>query len=405
MSILIYNSSKYEYTPITNDWFKDVQDTIVLFTPEKNYDSYKHLESNNIHIITFKNWRENWEIEFKAIELHSIYKFTKIITFRENDIIRSAYLRELLNIPGQSIESAQFFRDKFIMKSHLKRNDILTPHFSNIKSFSDIYLFIKKNNYPVIIKPRLGAGSVNTFVIKNEEELFYFFRNELRTFNLNELIIEEFIEGDVYHIDGIVNKGRPLIISPSKYINNCLQFKNGSSTCSVMLDESNKLYSQLIEYTENLLSKIVKTDVYIFHLEVFISNSEIIFCEIASRAGGGEIEFCISKKYGIYLNKELFSLAVSGKLNSSIKYNDNIKSMGWLLSSPKSGLLKTIPESIPFKFIEKYNSMSQVGTTFNIAKSSVHAIASFACSGNSEADVTDNILKLDHWFKSRCIYN
>src|SRR5436853_144685 len=61
------------------------------------------------------------------------------------------------------------------------------------------------NRYPVVVKPRKGYGSVNTTVLKSEEELKVLLsKTLLQTLDQPlDMLVESFVYGQMYHIDGL----------------------------------------------------------------------------------------------------------------------------------------------------------------------------------------------------------
>jgi len=71
-------------------------------------------------------------VEYLALKLFDVYHFTHVIYQAEQDIIRAARIREELGLPGQSVVSANCFRDKCVMKQML--NERLPEEIRSILS-------------------------------------------------------------------------------------------------------------------------------------------------------------------------------------------------------------------------------------------------------------------------------
>ena len=63
-----------------------------------------------------RNYKDDKEIEKIVKECHQHFPLEKIIALEEGDILRAAFLRQILDLKGQSYESALAFRDKIKMK-------------------------------------------------------------------------------------------------------------------------------------------------------------------------------------------------------------------------------------------------------------------------------------------------
>lgn len=94
-------------------------------------------------------------IELKAAELNEKYRFSRVIYQAEQDVLRAAQIRELLCLPGQSIERALSFRDKVVMKETLSAQpevvrNLLIPAFARVTGIKSILDFISQHDYPVV---------------------------------------------------------------------------------------------------------------------------------------------------------------------------------------------------------------------------------------------------------------
>ncbi|NPC93042.1 hypothetical protein HOO54_12570 [Bacillus sp. WMMC1349] len=173
------------------------------------------------------------------------------------------------------------------------------PHYLKVESAIDIYHFIQKHGYPVIIKPVAGMGSISTTILRDRKD----FINYLTSGVEENMEIETYIEGDMYHIDGFVLNGDVVHCWPSKYINGCLAFQEDKALGSYQLSRDNPLTQRLIDYTKKALAALPTPENTSFHAEVFYNTSdELIFCEIASRTGGGYVRQTIQQAFGFDMN-------------------------------------------------------------------------------------------------------
>ncbi|MDS3035681.1 ATP-grasp domain-containing protein, partial [Streptococcus pneumoniae] len=85
---------------------------------------------------------------------------------------------KLLGISGQNIDSANGFRDKYIMKKYLEKA-VSLPKYAEINDCVDLIEFTDNKKYPFVVKPRLGAGSIGVTIIQNKSELKDFISSPL----------------------------------------------------------------------------------------------------------------------------------------------------------------------------------------------------------------------------------
>lgn len=398
MSILIMNKIAYSKSPY-DVWLQDLnEDLLVLTTPEraKECTNYRIVEA-------FDHYETNAGIEIRALELFEIFNFRAIIVTSEFDLLRAARLRELLGIKGQSLESAVAFRDKTVMKEHIRKAGLSVPHFAKIDSSIDLYQFIQQHGYPVVVKPVDGLGSRNTAVLSNRNDLMDYLKNGLAS----NLEVETFIEGEMYHIDGLVLNGELVHCWPSKYTNGCLAFKDGMVNGSYFLDVANPLTPRLIKFTTQVLEALPTPENTSFHAEVFHTpDDELIFCEIACRTGGGLIREAIQQGFGFDINKVVAQAqcGLDVKVPFSAGGQGPQRSSGWLLIPPKRGILRKIPTERYADWVTKTEISAKPNQEFRGAFSSVDTIARFLVEGESEVQVRNRIQELADWFEHSVVW-
>ncbi|MEH7687744.1 carboxylate--amine ligase, partial [Bacillus safensis] len=346
----------------------------------------------------------NSNVEYRSLKLSEKYKISHVVATSEYDLIRAASIRDELSLPGQNVESALAFRDKIIMKG-IAQQEVMVPKYAKIKSIIDIYKFIKENGYPIVIKPIDGAGSVDTSIIKDENNLVEYLSNGIK----KGFEIEEFIEGDMYTIDGLYLNGTLEFYWMGYYVNDCLSFNEGKQASNVQINNNHPLYSRLEKFIFTLVNIMPFPNTTTFHCEVFHTiRNDLILCEIASRTGGGGINE-LSKKYA---NINLNHLWVKGQCdlieNSDLKINIiKNKIFGWVQIPPTEGVLEYIPtqDDIPFNWVEDYKIKALKGSKFGKASKSSHKVAVVVVSGNTIEETKLRMDKITEWVSSKCVWS
>ena len=168
MALLILTRFSINQFPV-NKWFDECNEKKIVFIQEK----YKHeyIGKGFFEVKSFVNYDFDAAIEIAAIDVHEKHKITKIFAFDERDVERAGRLRSFLNIPGQQYESALAYRNKLIMKRMLSMKGITVPSFKKIDTVYDILKFVKKYNYPILIKPINLYSAINIKRIDNKCDL------------------------------------------------------------------------------------------------------------------------------------------------------------------------------------------------------------------------------------------
>lgn len=171
-----------------------------------------------------------------------------------------------------SYEVVETCFDKYKMFKFLIDNN-----FNTLKSYIDKNEFLKaiddeKISYPVFVKPVKGSASININKVSSTEEI------ELLFNRFNNLMIQEFIEGQEYGIDVYIDliSGEPIEI----FIKEKIKMRAGETDKSISVKDK-KL--------SDLVREFVKTAGYrgIIDLDVFKMNGEYYISEVNPRFGGG----------------------------------------------------------------------------------------------------------------------
>lgn len=397
MSILVLNSSRGKNIPY-DAWLSDSSQKIYfLCSDEQNitHHPYEVAES-------FSNYEVSDQVIARAIAFIQEKKIDTIIAKSECDLLRAGKLRDQFQLKGQSYEQALAFRDKVVMKSYLEKNQIAVPRHKRLLNQTDAILFSQEYGFPLVLKPVDGAGSLNTFVLHNEEDLKAL-PADLFSKNME---IEEFIEGEMYHIDGIVLENQVRFIYPSRYVTSCLGYRDNQSTGGHVLSPNNPLCARLITFVKKVLAALPTPAFTTFHAEVFhTKNDNLVFCEIASRTGGGRIARSLQVSFDIDLDKLWIQSQVKIRdwQNQSFQNVPNVLS-GWILIPPQKGTLVGYPEDALPEWVVEYQQFGALGKKYDAPQKSSDCIASFVVVGGNEQEVTERLFQIEDWFKSRVIW-
>lgn len=307
-------------------------DSLIEQFPEKQFEFYivhetygcKPPENPKYNYISSDNFlmdRKNGTLSSYAEKWP---KFDYSIQTDEFSVSMLATLNSYLNLTGLKTDREPLFRDKVRMKQFLG-NDVRVPKLYTQEDISNNTI-----NYPVIIKPRSYATSRGVCFVNNKEELLSNIEGKRINYNtdsndsIDDIEIEEYIDGDIFHIDGLVFNGEIVFSTTSKYMGTCLTYVEGKTLGSMRVPQS------LHKLAHNFLEKVHR-DLRIpdgaFHLECFLQNQEFVFLEIAIRPGGSEIIPSIEAATGVNLAEEHVRCQLG--IEPNIK-PDTYKHFGWL---------------------------------------------------------------------------
>ncbi len=124
----------------------------------------------------------------------------------EAHIMPIARVREAAGIPGTSVRTAFLCRDKPAMKEVLREGGVPCAQSTGASTAAEVHAFAERVGFPLILKPRDGAGASGATRVDSAAEL----DTALAAFGgARSIAVEEFIEGhegfyDTLAIDGAI---------------------------------------------------------------------------------------------------------------------------------------------------------------------------------------------------------
>eukprot|EP01126_Amoeba_proteus_P045220 TRINITY_DN5053_c0_g1_i3.p1 TRINITY_DN5053_c0_g1~~TRINITY_DN5053_c0_g1_i3.p1 ORF type:complete len:273 (+),score=50.02 TRINITY_DN5053_c0_g1_i3:698-1516(+) len=267
----------------------------------------------------------------------------------------------------------------------------------------------------VVVKPRKGYGSVNTTVIKTKNDLESYLQNMSASCDSPlEMMVEGFVTGQMYHVDGFVYQGKARLIWPSCYVNTVVNFEANNFIAGYSLLPTNPMLKRIQDYVSRVCTALHTPDgpdTYPFHAEVWLTpEDEIVFCEIASRTGGGGIPTQLNALFGVTLRKLHLQHQVGIPITyetKDIQWDEREpilhQSVGWIYVYPKIGKV-TLPSLCEEKNCLFYEPLVPSGHIYQNRKSCADAVCCFIVSGDTEENAMENIFKMFDWFESNSVW-
>jgi hypothetical protein len=220
--------------------------------------------------------------------------FTRVLALSEFDLVTGALVREALGTPGVTPQQVRRFTDKVVMKQAVLAAGLHAPRYLPLVEAPTAEALIDRLGLPLILKPRVGASSRGVSKVETAEQL----AAALRNIDPADYECEQYVAGDIYHVDGLIRDGELLFHSVSRYINTCLAFNDGIPLGSVLLEPSARR-TALVAFAEAVL-RALELRSGAFHLEIIVGpGDELCFLEIGARVGGGEIPFLGQALFGL----------------------------------------------------------------------------------------------------------
>lgn len=392
-AIIILVKSTYSKTPY-DKWLKDRNIVPLLLVDEKFYADYSHIKTAEpIHDYL------NDDLVFqKVVDLSKQYSIVSLFARAESDIIRAATFRDKLLIPGQSRDVAENYRDKNKMKTLVSRKGVRTPRFQCVRSRSELRAFADEVGFPFIVKPLSESGSTGVTLIEHLTQL-----DTIDAVTLDKLILaEEFIDGDLYHVDGFIYNNELVFAQASKYINDNLCYRDDKYMGSVLLSPNSLKFKSLVSAAQVVIEALGSTRNMVFHGEFWCTDeSEVTFCEIASRTGGGMIATSISEIRGVNLDRVWLDAECGHEPEISVNWHAHGGSV-WI--PPKKGYLQNIPDLSGLDCVIKGDVLAEVNKKYSGGEKSGLYMAGYVLSGRNEEDTIQNVHGIAQQFNNLTIW-
>jgi carbamoylphosphate synthase large subunit len=206
----------------------------------------------------------------------------------EAHIMAAAQVREACSIPGTSVRTAWLCRDKPSMKQALREAGVPTAASAAAGSAAEVLAFAEQVGFPVILKPRSGAGALDTIRADDGAGL----SRALGLFGgqgVESIAVEEFVEGHEGFYDTITIDGQVALDFVSHYYPNVLEAMR-TRWISPQFISTNRIdtapeYAELREMGRRVNAALgIGTSAT--HMEWFFGPKGLKFSEIGCRPPG-----------------------------------------------------------------------------------------------------------------------
>ena len=206
----------------------------------------------------------------------------------EAHIMTTAQVREACTIPGTSVRTAWLCRDKPSMKQALREAGVPTAASAAVGSAAEARAFADQVGYPLILKPRSGAGAAGTMRADDAAGLDH----ALGVFGgegTESIAMEEFIEGHEGFYDTITVNGQVAVDFATHYFPNVLDAMR-TRWISPEFISTNRIdtapeYAGLREMGGRVITALgIETSAT--HMEWFFGPKGLKFSEIGCRPPG-----------------------------------------------------------------------------------------------------------------------
>ena len=326
---------------------------------------------------------QDFEGTCAVVEKHGIDAIVTAAT--DKPLVMMARIAEKYGFPFFSVDTAKWSTDKFQMKQRFLEGGVPCAKGRLVKSVEETADMV----YPVIVKPRDNSGSRGVKLCRTNEELEQSMAEALEYSKLDSVLVEEFIEGPEYSIEGLHYDGKSEVI----------QFTEKKTTeFPYNVELGHKQPANLSEEQKDAIREIVakigealKFENCPSHTELKINERGIFVIETSPRLGGDFItSVLVPLSTGINMEDQLLHIALDKNVDTLIGKTN--KASGVCFLSLPCGRVVAIDPAVDgvgsWPNIYSFNTSLKVGSTVGLITSSLNRYGSFIVQGENR-DVVD----------------
>ena len=238
-------------------------------------------------------------------------RFDRIVALDEFDLEVAALVREHMRLPGMGTTATAFYRDKLAMRTGAREAGFLVPEFCRVLNYDELREYMARVPAPWLLKPRAEASALGIRKIEEREQLWRAL-DELGDLQSNYLL-EEFVAGDIFHVDSIVSGGKVVFSVAHQYGRPPMQVMHeGGVFTTRTVDRASRDWQGLTEMNARLAPALGMMH-GVTHGEYIKAQGDgrYYFLEIAARVGGAFIADLVAASTGVNLWREWAKLEVA----------------------------------------------------------------------------------------------
>lgn len=257
----------------------------------------------------------------------------------DKPLVMMARIAEKYGFPFFSVDTARWSTDKFLMKERFELGGI--PHargrlISRVENAEGLV-------YPVIVKPRDNSGSRGVKLCRNQEELRTSIAEALDNSRLDSVLVEEYIEGPEYSIEGLHYDGKSEVIqfTEKKTTEFPYNVELGHKQPALLTDEQKDAIREIVAK----IGSALRFENCPSHTELKINDRGIFVIETSPRLGGDFItSTLVPLSTGINMEDQLLNIALGEPVDTKTGRVD--KASGVDFFQFQEGVVRSIDKTV-----------------------------------------------------------
>ena len=318
----------------------------------------------------------------------------------DKPLVMMARVAEKYGFPFYSVETAQWSTDKYQMKQRFLEGGVPCARgrlISKVEDADDLY-------YPLIVKPRDNSGSRGVKLCRTKEELTASMIEALEYSKLDSVLVEEFIEGPEYSIEGLHYEGKSEVIqftekTTTEFPYNVeLGHKQPANLTDAQKDAIRDLISKIARcmHFENCPS----------HTELKINERGIFIIETSPRLGGDYItSTLVPLSTGINMEDQLLNISLGEKVDTTSGRYEKASGVCFL-NLPCGNVISidaAIKDVATWPAVKEFSTSLKVGGEIHHITSSLSRYGQFIVQAEGRFEVDNIISNYDSSIKDMII--
>ena len=286
----------------------------------------------------------------------------------DKPLVMMARIAEKYGFPFYSVETAQWSTDKFQMKQRFMEGGVPCAKGRLVKSVQEVEDF----EYPVIIKPRDNSGSRGVKLCRSKEELEASMSEAFEVSKLDTVLVEEFIEGPEYSIEGLHHdcKSEVIQFTEKKTTEFPYNVELGHIQPANISEENQQKIREIVDKIGKALNFVNCPS----HTELKINERGIYVIETSPRLGGDYITSTLTPlSTGVNVEDELLKIALGETVNpqpAAVQYS-GVRFFAFeegrvIKNVPDADFVKGWPHVVDYSFaLKEGNKVNRITSSLN----------------------------------------
>ena len=234
-----------------------------------------------------------------------------VTTATDKPLVMMARVAEKYGFPFYSVETAQWSTDKYQMKQRFLEGGVPCARgrlIAKVEEADDLC-------YPLIVKPRDNSGSRGVKLCRNKEELQEAMQEALQYSHLDTVLVEEYIEGQEYSIEGLHYNGKSEVIQFTEKTTTEFPYNvelAHKQPANLTVNQKNDIRQQVSKIAQCMHFENCPS-----HTELKINERGIFIIETSPRLGGDYItSTLVPLSTGINMEDQLLNIALGKKVDT-----------------------------------------------------------------------------------------